>query len=567
MLDIAFLLAPAFERHVVYRYRSGILRHEMGKAVTALAAAHGHLSFSHSPREYAAALTGLFEGLHWTDVGDARLSVVEGAMQAMLDHRDGPTAIFVPASSSAFRSATWRQLEQEVMVIDEPLAVADSVDAIVRFALQRSDLSPPEDFASNNAFRTYLLARIERSSDLGDTLGDIDDYILTRLQRTVVASNAIVSRVPESSLTRALSSFLRSPGPAETSVLLTQVLLRGEDDKLALGALSISTVSLLKQYQSNGPIAQAGEVRDALMVWTSALLAAHAAGASLREGYAPSWRGIPDIRAFAVMDLCRDYRAGRRPGDQLDGLVERAVAAVRSVPVLLQSDERVCETLITAALDLLSASSALPKWCADLAAGVEAAASTQIPPPMRFDIGLASISDQPIVVDHLRRCVAAGSLDEAVLFHGPTFEDRERIASAYAKAAICATPIQGDACGTCSSCATLENGSSPHCALARLRAVFSLRAERSASDDLADIQVREVRRLIFQKSLWHGRRVVILDGVDQVRKGALDRLLKAIEESPPLVTFVFLAERLARVPAALRSRSTILKLKPPSTMV
>jgi hypothetical protein len=534
----------------------------MGEAVVNRANAQGHTSFAHSPLEFATSLTGLFAGLHWTDVGGAKVPVIEDAMKAMLDHQDGPTAMFVPASSSVFRSATWLKLEQQATVIDEPLASGDALDAIVRFALLRNDLSPPKDLSADSAFRSYLLVRMELSSDLGDTLWDVDDYILTRLNRTVAAAE-VEPRVPESSLTRAINSFLRSPSPVETRALLTQVLLRGEDEKLALGALSTSTSNLLHQHLSGMLNSPFGEMQEALIVWTCALLATHAGVATLRGGYAPSWRSHPDVRAFAVVELCRKYRMGRRGGDQLNWLAGKAAEAMETVPLLLESDEKAFEKLTSAALDVLNAFPVRPLWCADLAARLEAAASTTATPSMRFDTRLASISCQPIVVEHLRRRVIGGTLDDAVLFHGPVFGDLERVASAYAKAVMCETPNQGDACGICQSCKSLENGSSPHNAIVRLRMEASLQQKRSMVDGSADSQVHAVRQIIFQRSLWPGRRVVILDGVDQVHKGALDRILKAVEDSPPMMSLVFLAERLGRVPAALRSRSTILKLKPP----
>lgn len=81
-------------------------------------------------------------------------------------------------------------------------------------------------------------------------------------------------------------------------------------------------------------------------------------------------------------------------------------------------------------------------------------------------------------------------------------------------------------------------------------------------DDDQRTSKRPVRDAIYTRSLWEGRRVVVLDGVDRVRKGALDRLLKAIEASHDEVSFVFVAEQVGRVPAALRSRTSVHKIKP-----
>jgi cytochrome c553 len=561
LLDVEFLLAPAFGRRTVYRYRSGVLRPEVRRGLEAFAVASNHLSYRHLSDDFAAALSGLFMGLHWADLSGAKLSVIENAMQAMSHHEDGPVAIFLPASSSVFKSVTWSELEQKATVIDEPLISPRTLDAVVRYALSKSDLSPPTDLHASKAFRSYLQDRLEITSDLRDILGDIDDYVLTRVDRVQVPSTEVAQRVPETSLIQALRTFLRNPDPAETRKLLHQTLLRGDDERLAIGALSAVTSTLLRQSGGAREDAEFGKFDEALLVWTSALLTTQVNVAQMRIGYAPSWRSQPDLRAFGIMELCRDYRVARQDPERRRWLIGRAGRAIERAGMLSEVDERAFERVRSEAIKYLQTFSATPKWCADLTMVLEPKLHTSTPAPMQFRPTLDSIWGQPAVVEHLRRRVIAGSLNDSVLFYGPVSGARMRVASAYAKAAMCESPINGDACGRCQRCHALESTSSANDIVVRLEGANAPQGG-AEWEPLAETQVRQVRDAIFTKSLWSGRRVVVLDGVDRVRKGALDGLLKAIEASPDEVSFVFVAERLNGVPAALRSRSSVFKIKP-----
>jgi hypothetical protein len=507
----------------------------------------------HSPKSFGAALRGFFHGLHWADFGDEKSSVAETAMEAMVAYNDGPTAIFVPASSGALRASAWSRLQALATVIEESLPALDTLDAVVEFGLETSDLSPPADLLSDPAFNSYLRNRVHLYGAVDDVLDDIDDYILTQHDRPALFNAQ--PRVPEFALVRALRSFVASGGPREERGLLDQVLLRGDDERLVLGALTTSTISLLGQYRRKNEIGL-DRKGEALLLWACTLLAGHLGAAVLLGGQAPSWRGKPDCRQFLVAQLCRDFRCGMSDIAHRTWLVQQAGDALARVPVLGASDEQAARRLGDSISSLLKNMPGLPAWCADLASALAGNGTVLQPLSFDFNARLSTIRDQPLVVEQLKRRVAKGVRDGPVLFHGARSADLERLVAAWTKALLCEAPVGGEACDSCDSCRDLALGGSAAYAVARLEIDRSLEHQQEQSAWAAERQLQEVRRL------WLGRRVVILDGVDKVRKQALNRLLKAIEESPTSVSFILLAERLTHVPAAFRSRSSAIVVKP-----
>jgi len=113
-------------------------------------------------------------------------------------------------------------------------------------------------------------------------------------------------------------------------------------------------------------------------------------------------------------------------------------------------------------------------------------------------------------------------------------------------------PVNGDLCGNCVSCFDALKESSPHLVHLLLNGDPMVTAEA---------QIQQVRAAVWSRGLWPGKRVVVLVGADRVRKGAIDGLLKTVEESAALTSFIFVAQRLHEIPAALRSRCVSITLK------
>jgi hypothetical protein len=557
MFDVEFLQAPNAGPKLVYIYRSGRLRRAMREALAFLAEAQGLMLIEHLAESFGAELGGFFHGFHWSDLGDAKTLVAEAAMETMLAYDDGPAAIFVSASSALLRASAWSRLQRLATVVEEPLPTPDTLEAIVEFGLKTSDLSPAADLSSNPTFSSYLRERIHLYGGIDDVLADIDDYILTRHDRPALFD--VQPRIPEFALVTVLRSFVEGGGPSEERRLLDQVLLRGDDEKLVLGALTTSTITLLRQYRRKNETGLDTK-GEALLRWACTLLAGHLGAAVLLGGNAPSWRGNPDGRQYLVAQLCRDFRRSGLEVAHRTWLVQQAGEALERVPVLAASDEQAARRLGEAMSSSLEDMRGLPPWGAEMARALRPGKS---PPLLALDFNarLETIKYQPLVVEQLKRRVAKGAFEAPVLLCGAKSDELGRLVAAWTKAVLCKSQTGGDACDRCESCRDLTLGGSAAYAVGRLEISPSQEYQQKQTGWAADRQLQEVRRLVFNQGLWLGRRVVILDGVDKVRKQALDRLLKAIEEAPSAVSFVFLAERQSRVPAALRSRSQAMAIK------
>ena len=553
MLDIDYLREPSFARRLVYRYRSGALKRPMRSIVEKVGAPLGHSLVDHSDNDFIAGLDGFFQGTHFADFGDSRLGTIEAAMRAMFRYQTGPVAIFVPASSKVFATATWAELEQTALVIEEPLATAENLNRIIAFALATSDLSPPADLVEDANLRSFLLDRTKLSPRLGDILLDIDNYILTRLDGADVRSPVDVD-VRETALNSAVARYIRDPGPVERRGVLAQTLLRGDNERLITGALTSATATYLRRLSQSLDGAAFGSEHEAALAWSYALLLTLAKVAALDESYHPSWRGAPDLRTLIVVDLCARFRR-YLSGDAIDDLLHQTREAIRRIPVLPASDEAAFDNLKEALEGLCENFDQLPAPFNELGVLLTNGVVTQAL-PTRFSGRLADIDDQPIAVEHLRQRIRTGAQDGAILLHGPASGGAERLSSAFAQALLCEQPVEGDRCGDCVPCREAAKQSSPH----MIQLLLSGDPRVSAES-----QVKQVRAAVRARGHWPGKRVVVMIGADRVRKGAIDGLLKTVEEAPSLTSFIFLAERIHEVPAALRSRCPCIPLKPFAT--
>jgi DNA polymerase III subunit delta' len=75
-------------------------------------------------------------------------------------------------------------------------------------------------------------------------------------------------------------------------------------------------------------------------------------------------------------------------------------------------------------------------------------------------------------------------------------------------------------------------------------------------------QVREMQRRLVTRPTLGERRVVLIDAADALEKGAVNALLKSLEEPPVGTFFVLVVHQLGRLLPTVRSRCTILRFQP-----
>ena len=75
-------------------------------------------------------------------------------------------------------------------------------------------------------------------------------------------------------------------------------------------------------------------------------------------------------------------------------------------------------------------------------------------------------------------------------------------------------------------------------------------------------QIRGVQRRLVTRPTLGARRVVIIDAADDLEKGAVNALLKSLEEPPVGTFFLLVTHKIGRLLPTVRSRCTVLRFQP-----
>ncbi len=158
--------------------------------------------------------------------------------------------------------------------------------------------------------------------------------------------------------------------------------------------------------------------------------------------------------------------------------------------------------------------------------------------PQKF----SEIVGQEHVVAALRNAAAEDRLGHAYLFSGPRGTGKTSTARILAKVLNCENPVDGEPCGVCPPCTSIEAGNS-----------FDVTELDAASHTGVD----NMRDLIASTALASpGRtRLYILDEVHMLSKGASAALLKTLEEPPDHVVFILATTDPEKVLPTIRSRT------------
>ena len=158
--------------------------------------------------------------------------------------------------------------------------------------------------------------------------------------------------------------------------------------------------------------------------------------------------------------------------------------------------------------------------------------------PRRFD----ELKSQDHVVRALRNAVINNREGQAYLFSGPRGTGKTSTARILAKVLNCENLKDGEPCGKCNSCVSIDVGSS-----------YDVLELDAASNNGVD----NMRDLIERAALGNpGRhRVFILDEVHMLSKPAEAALLKTLEEPPEHVVFVLATTDPQKVSETIRSRT------------
>src|SRR5688572_15620212 len=157
--------------------------------------------------------------------------------------------------------------------------------------------------------------------------------------------------------------------------------------------------------------------------------------------------------------------------------------------------------------------------------------------PQTFD----EIVGQEHVTRTLQNAFARGRVHHAFLFCGARGVGKTTAARVLAKA-LCCDKGMGVACGECSACVTINDGS----------AVDYQEIDGASNNSVDDI--RELRDGVRYQPAQLKRKIYVIDEVHMLSGAAFNALLKTLEEPPPHVTFIFATTEVHKIPVTILSR-------------
>ncbi len=149
---------------------------------------------------------------------------------------------------------------------------------------------------------------------------------------------------------------------------------------------------------------------------------------------------------------------------------------------------------------------------------------------------------QEPVAQTLKNAVKTNRIAHAYLFCGPRGVGKTSAARILAKAMNCPNVLEGEPCGTCDVCRSIQDG--------REIDVLELDAASNRGID----QIREIREKVGLAPASLKSKFYILDEAHMITPDAFNALLKTLEEPPPQTIFVLVTTDPHKVPATIVSR-------------
>lgn len=158
--------------------------------------------------------------------------------------------------------------------------------------------------------------------------------------------------------------------------------------------------------------------------------------------------------------------------------------------------------------------------------------------PNEFD----SVIGQEHIVRILKNQIKSNQIGHAYLFSGARGIGKTTLARIFAKAINCEHLKDGNPCGECESCKSIEKNLS-------LNLIEMDAASNNSVDD-----IRQLRENVQFPPIGGRYKVYIIDEVHMLSQGAFNALLKTLEEPPKHAIFILATTELHKIPETILSR-------------
>lgn len=143
---------------------------------------------------------------------------------------------------------------------------------------------------------------------------------------------------------------------------------------------------------------------------------------------------------------------------------------------------------------------------------------------------------------NLKPLISEQRLVQSLLLVGSKYIDKESFALQLVSLCLCEN---NNSCGSCKQCALFNSSSHPD-----FYHIKPIDKEKNIKIDA----IRELQQNVHNTTKCATSSYIIIDTLDKLTTGAINALLKILEEPPKHVKFILLAEHIATIPATISSR-------------